>query len=551
MAITKVNQFRLFILILSLVFFLPFLGTVHLLDWDEVNFAESSREMIMSGNYFNVQINFQTFWEKPPFFFWVQSLSMHLFGINEFAARFPNALCGIITLLVLFEIGRKEVSIRFAAIWVMIYFGTLLTHFYFKTGIIDPWFNLFIFLSLYFIYRRFALGEFRKGLPMVLLSGLFSGLALLTKGPVAIIVIGLSIGIFMLFKFKEKTFEWRDVAVFTGINFIISFGWFGVEFIQNGPFFLREFIVYQIRLMSTQDAGHGGPFFYHWVAILIGCFPTSVFALQAFYKRTGLSITSTQEAMRLLMKISFFVVLILFSLVKTKIVHYSSFTYFPLTFLAAWVLLEWWEQGIKWHFIERTLFLLLAWALSMALVIFPMLMLAKGNWLPGAAAYIKDPFALACLRTPVEWGRWEVLPGLILFLGTVMFVRWSKSKPQRALPVLYLSTAITLQLSLLAVVPKIEQYIQGEMVAFFQEKAKEGAYVKAIGFKSYAQYYYGEVNLERTRGLKNWDSLLVAGSHKPIYTICKFGKTKKMDEDARFERIGGQYGFVFYQFKPE
>src|SRR4051794_38291722 len=69
--------------------------------------AEASREMLVTHNYFIPQINFEPFWEKPPLFFWLQSLSLKLFGINEFAARFPNPLCGIITLMVLFRMGQK------------------------------------------------------------------------------------------------------------------------------------------------------------------------------------------------------------------------------------------------------------------------------------------------------------------------------------------------------------------------------------------------------------------------------------------------------------
>src|SRR6476661_5337020 len=71
----------------ALVLFLPFLGSTHLFDWDEVNFAESSREMLVSGNYAIPQIDFQPFWQKPPLVFWLQALSMKVFGINEFAAR--------------------------------------------------------------------------------------------------------------------------------------------------------------------------------------------------------------------------------------------------------------------------------------------------------------------------------------------------------------------------------------------------------------------------------------------------------------------------------
>src|SRR2546428_8429156 len=94
----------------ALLLFVPFLGSVHLFDWDEINFAESAREMIASRDYFSVKINYLPFWEKPPLFIWMQVLSMKIFGITAFAARFPNAVCGIITMLVLFNAGRKIIS---------------------------------------------------------------------------------------------------------------------------------------------------------------------------------------------------------------------------------------------------------------------------------------------------------------------------------------------------------------------------------------------------------------------------------------------------------
>ena len=52
-------------------------------DWDEINFAESSREMLVSSNFSQVMINFEPFHEKPPLFFWLQVLSMKIFGIGS------------------------------------------------------------------------------------------------------------------------------------------------------------------------------------------------------------------------------------------------------------------------------------------------------------------------------------------------------------------------------------------------------------------------------------------------------------------------------------
>ena len=136
---------QVLIVIIAILLYIPFLGHVNLFDWDEINFAEAAREMIVTKNYLTVQIDFQPFWEKPPLFIWMQVLSMKAFGINEFAARFPNAVCGVITLLVLFHIGRKLRNNYFGLTWALVYTCSILPFFYFKSGIIDPWFNLFVF----------------------------------------------------------------------------------------------------------------------------------------------------------------------------------------------------------------------------------------------------------------------------------------------------------------------------------------------------------------------------------------------------------------------
>jgi 4-amino-4-deoxy-L-arabinose transferase-like glycosyltransferase len=177
----KIDWNYLFIGLLGALFFLPFLGGVHLFDWDEINFAEVSREMIVTNEYLRPQINYEAFWEKPPLFFWLQSISMHIFGVNEYAARFPNAICGIITLVLLYYFGKKIYDKTFGWLWVLSYWGALLPHLYFKSGIIDPWFNLFIFLSYIFLIENQAQNQLEKGsnfrkIPLsILLAGLFSG----------------------------------------------------------------------------------------------------------------------------------------------------------------------------------------------------------------------------------------------------------------------------------------------------------------------------------------------------------------------------------------
>jgi 4-amino-4-deoxy-L-arabinose transferase-like glycosyltransferase len=152
---------------LGAVFFIPFIGSSHLFDWDEINFAESAREMILTGNYATVQINYMPFWEKPPLFFWMQVLAMKAFNVfdpnsgfaPEFGARFPNAIIGIITLLVFYRIGRKLYNEKFGVLWALGYLGSFTPHLYFKSGIIDPTFNLFIFLGVWYFSQSVSTNQ--------------------------------------------------------------------------------------------------------------------------------------------------------------------------------------------------------------------------------------------------------------------------------------------------------------------------------------------------------------------------------------------------------
>ena len=210
------TRLRVLIVIIGLLLFLPFNGLVHLFDWDEINFAESAREMIVTRNYSTVSINFIPFWEKPPLFIWMQVVSMKIFGINEFAARFPNAICGVVTLLILFEIGRRLRNNKFGLVWALAYGASILPFLYFKSGIIDPWFNLFIFSALYFAFRYIKQREVNlNGFKNVILSAAILGLGVLTKGPVAILLFGAALFIYILTERKFKYIGWSDTLVFT------------------------------------------------------------------------------------------------------------------------------------------------------------------------------------------------------------------------------------------------------------------------------------------------------------------------------------------------
>ena len=541
----------LLITLIGILLFVPFLGHVHLFDWDEVNFAESAREMLRTGDYGRVRINYQPFWEKPPLFIWLQAISMSLFGVNEFAARLPNAITGIVTLLVIYHIGSTQYSKRFGWLWVLSYIGSFLPHFYFKSGIIDPLFNLFIFLGIYQFARLTNLQRYTEGkkLQIAALAGLFIGLAILTKGPVAMLVCLFCLFVFWAVAGFQAFMSYRNLIVFFLVAGLVSCAWFGIETVKNGPWFIKTFIEYQIRLLTTQDAGHGGPFYYHFIVLLLGCFPCSLLIFRSF--RTDLSDPYELRNVRNWMNILLFAVLLIVSIVKTKIVHYSSLAYFPLTFLAAYTMYRMlYLPSGKIRFFNFLPLVLLGLIIGMVLAAIPYF----ANNTALLEPYIKDQFGKAALHANVHWDWAISLIGIfyILAIMVAFYLLVNTRLRKFGFYTLFISTAIVIQCTLVLVVPKIEGYSQGAAIEFFEHRNDGNSYVDVIGYKSYAQFFYTNKALPRDTNMLKLDTLLHGKTDKPVYFVSKIQEKDRIQrESPQLRFIGEKNGFIFFRRIPK
>lgn len=544
------KNFRFLIPIVAALFFIPGLGGVHLFDWDEINFAEAAREMLLLQDYLRVHINFQPFWEKPPLFIWLQAISMNLFGANEFAARFPNAIAGILTLFILFKIGSLLYDESFGFIWALTYFGSVLPFLYFKSGIIDPWFNLFIFLGIYYFILFYwkkenrAESQLKRNMWVYLVAGGLSiGLGILTKGPVALLIAALVLGIYWLY----KRFQWyagiHHFTFYAVLALLIPAIWFGVETLKNGPWFVTEFFQYQYRLFSTPDAGHGGFPGYHFVVLLIGCFPASIFALKAFFKCTT-DEHSFQNDYRLWMKILFWVVLILFTIVKSKIVHYSSLCYFPLTYLAAWVVYHNIHKKIEMNTWVKTGLAFIAGLFILVTLALPFLMPQAQNF----SHLIDDAFARGNLEAEVNWSGFEIIPGVFLLGVLIWFLTNFKSFMSiKNYIVIFSGTAVFVMLTLYFFINRIEGYSQNAAIEFFKSKAGEDAYVITVGYKSYADLFYTQKPKPTREESYNRDWLLSGEADKPVYISVKIHQTHELlNACPEAKELYRKNGFVFY-----
>jgi len=533
------------------ILFMPFLGKAHLFDWDEINFAESSREMLATGNYWITQINFEAFWEKPPLFFWLQAICMKIFGVNEMAARLPNAIAGILTLLVFNGIGRRHFNQQFATFWMLIYAGSLLPHFYFKSGIIDPWFNLFIFLTFYYLFcyenPEKDNTNTNKLFPLAL-AGLFAGLATLTKGPVALLVTALTVGVYYLLNFKKITpKKIGGYLFFSLIALLVGSLWFIALWLTGQSQVIEEFIVYQIRLFTTEDADHGGFAGYHFVVILIGCFPASVLLILSFFKGSGMvSPGAFQGLFKKWMAILFWVVIILFTIVKTKIVHYSSLCYFPLSFLAAWVMSAQYAKPKAIPLWMMVLQGIIGFALCLALVLLPWIDVLKTSIFP----YMDDPFAVESFKAAGNWKWWDSSPAFFIVAGMVLWFR-QRNNLSKAFTYLLLCCALSFNLAIMLIVPKVERYSQRANIEFFKWCAANNYVAETWGYKSYGQLFYAN----RPPAFKGYKLDKIKEKTivplRPVYVSVKIHRVDDFKAWSPASKLlYTRHGFAFFEYRP-
>lgn len=543
------NQLRILIAAIGAFLFLPFIGSFHLFDWDEINFAESAREMLVTGKWRMVQIDFQPFYEKPPFFIWLQAISMKWFGVNEFAARFPNAVFGIITLLTVQNLGEKLYNRRLGVIWAGFFACSFLPALYFKSGIIDPVFNYFIFLSLAYLFRATRFSEFEsrkassaKHSRFIITSAVAMGLAILTKGPVALLLAFLTVLAHFILSKGRLRLNLGDLVSWMFIIIVIIAAWLSLEVKENGVRFIDEFVRYQVRLFSTQDAGHGGPWYFHFLVVLIGCFPASVFALCSFGKDQVED--NTQSHFRQWMIILLIVVLVVFTLVKTKIIHYSSLTFFPVTFLAAHALEKILRRNNFPNRMVNSLLLITGFALCTTLALLPFV----GTHPQFIDSLQLDSFAKSCTRVRAGWGSWDYAPAVLLLFAMIALT-WAilKQSTKSVLAMFPFLVACIMSVYVLFI-PKIEKHIQHTYIQMLESLKKEShthkVFVLPAGFKSYAHLYYFEKPYPISDREKDAESIIWGKHDGVVYLIGKDPAYKSQTWLPKTEMIKSENGWV-------
>ncbi len=491
-------------------------GIPYLFDWDELIYASLARQMLTSGDPLALQINGEPFFEKPPLFFWLQALAMAALGVNEGAARLPNAFAGGITVALLVAWGARLRGAGFGCLWGILLLTGYLPLFFYKTGLIDPLLNLGMGVGLGSLWAaEEACRAGRSGQGWRALGALALGLAVLAKGPVGLV---LPLGIWALYKLwqRDPPRRWGEMVAFLGLAAAVPLAWLVLEAAARGLQWLAAFWHYQWGLVST-PSGHPGPVYLHLLAFALGCFPWGALALAGILERIPRSIDSaaadlTQRAERLLL-VAFGVVLALFSLlVQTKLIHYTSLLYPIGAYFAALRLqrlgsreaqLSVWEGG--WILLSGlfwlALWLLLPWLGSqdpdLLLPVAEKRLAALGIPLSELFESLSGSLALGYLQAEVEWPFFTYGPALLLLLGGLAWIRARHTV--RGWAILLLATGLSAQLAWSCIFPRVLQHTQGGSVYFFRqfagpEPALSGR-VGLYGLRSFVPYFYGPLRV--------------------------------------------------------
>lgn len=488
----KFSGLSILFLLAGLIYF-PFLGEVNLFDWDETLIASVSKEMFMKSEVLQPWLNGQYFLDIPPFFFWLQLISYKYLGINEYAARFPNALCAVLVVLTLYKNGKRIYSRSFGMMWSLIYMSMALPQFYHKSGLVEPWFCFFIYLGLYNLSRVIEARQERKEdfykskdvLSSLLYSAFAIAGAVMTKGVEGYIVVLLSYWFVFIFSSAKYGFGYGNILKWTIYLILFLAIWIGIEYKWHGTEYLIPFFKSQWSDLDINKASWGSRFSFQFIILFVGCFPASAVFLNSFKVKSYES--TIQKIFRLMMVASLFVVLVITCLFKNKIAHYSALAYYPISFLAAYSLRFILEEKVKLRKITLVLIALGGLIWTAALVVVPITRLK----IKGIRQYVQDDTLIDALSKNYPWQDFEIGIGILFFIMLILFfILIYLSKIRMALISLFFSCMVISEIVLVYYVPKIEQYTQGPQMEFIKNNLDEKVYFHYYGDKSYIPNFY-------------------------------------------------------------
>lgn len=444
-----------YLLVLVVFCFFYNLGQAPLFDVDEGAFSEATREMFERNDFISTYLNGKPRYDKPILVYWLQALSVSAFGIDEFAFRLPSAICASLWVFSVFFFVKKYSSAGtgFAAAFITATAQMVLV--IGRAATADALLNMLIALSMFDLYRHFT-DQKKKYLYR---ASIWLGLGFLTKGPIALVIPGVTTFFFYLTQKQLK--QWLGMVIHPGawiIFLAITLPWYSIQYLKEGQDFIQGFFFgHNVNRFLSVKEKHGGQLWYYIPVVFYNVLPfTSLLAVTLWKSRNIRQLSRNTYAVFLC--IWFLFVFIFFSISHTKLPHYILYGTTPLFILMAH------NRNVLTSRIGALL----------PLVILFCILLALPPLLPSVLPQIPDPFIQAALDQPHRFFnlRYYALLGtataLLVFL---MFVK--KATAWHTLVAAGLVQAFVITHLITPVAGKIMQEPVKEAALIAQEKGFE------------------------------------------------------------------------------
>lgn len=359
----------------GITFFLG-LGGLPLTGPDEPRYSEIGREMWASGDWITPRMNGYLWFEKPIWLPWGQAISYHLFGVGEFAARFPSALWALVTVLfVAFTVG-KLVSRR----WGFLAGAALATSAFWlalaRGASTDMGLACAMAVAVLAGHLAFnSRGRARVGYWLLFAFAL--GVSMLAKGLIGILLICAILGVHRLLMKqpigasmrRNSALLWGGILVFA----LTVASWYVPVTLANGMTFIDEFFVnHHFKRFFKNEFHHLQPFYFYFFVILAELLPWPFFLAGGLARLKKLGARDSAHGNLLLLAwVWALVPIAFFSVSKSKLPSYILPSLPPLAIIIGWELERIWRGEVDiWGKIGLGLTSLVSAILGIAFVVY-------------------------------------------------------------------------------------------------------------------------------------------------------------------------------------
>ena len=241
---------------------------------DEGRYAEIAREMAMSGDWVTPRLNDLKYFEKPPLQYWVGAATFNAFGVNEWTARLPSAVAGLLAVIAVgFTAARlagPDAGVYAALVLAGSVWHTGLAHLLTLDSVLSFWFA--IALCAFLLAQRPALSPSAQRNWMLLAYAATAG-ATLTKGLVALVIPGAALVLYSLV--TRDIGPWRRLHALPGVALYLALTapWFVLVSQRNAEFAQFFFVHEHLDRFFTEEHKRTGGWYYFVPWFVIGFLP--------------------------------------------------------------------------------------------------------------------------------------------------------------------------------------------------------------------------------------------------------------------------------------